>query len=188
MMIETKQGTYFRGEDSYLFEFCTDLTTSKKLKLINTVSSILVDGENYNSVARDLIFDFYLIETMTDIDLTDLGNSVQFVDEVEQFLEETNIADIVKANAVFGLITELNKAIDYNIEYKTGIHPNPLNDTLSNILSILEDKLKDFDMDEVIELANRFNGMAGEFTPENVVKAYLETDIHKENLKEIADK
>lgn len=188
MIIETKQGTYFRGEDSYLFEFCTDLTTSKKLKFINTVSSILVDGENYNSVVRDLVFDFYLIDTMTDIDLTDLKNSVQFVDEVEQFLEETNIIDIIKANAVFGLITELNRAIDYNIEYKTGIHPNPLNDALSNILSILEDKLKDFDINEVVEMANRFNGMVGEFTPENVVKAYLETDIHKENLKEIADK
>lgn len=187
MMKEKMIGTYIRGEETHTFEFTTDLSDAEKLKFINSVSNLLVDGENYNFIIRDLLFDFFLIDVMTEINLSDLKDSTVFIYEVEQFLEETNIVDIIKANVKFGLIEELNNAIDLNVQYKTGIHPNPLNEALSSLVSTLERKLDSFDMSGAMEMASKFSGMTEDFTPENIVKAYLQTDMHKKNLDEIAE-
>lgn len=186
-MKEMKIGTYISGEENYTFTFYTDLSTSEKLKFVNSVTSLLVDGENYNSIIRNLLFDFYLIDLMTEIDTSDFKKSNYFVNDVEQFLEKTNIVDIIKANVESGLIEELNEAIDLNIRYKTGIHPNPLNEALTSLVNALESKLNSFDMTNAMEMASKFSGMTEDFTPENIVKAYLHTDIHKKNLDEIAE-
>ena len=62
MMKETKLGTYIYGEKTYEFTFETNLSISEKAKFVNSVVSLVVDKEDYNSVIRDLIFDFYIIE------------------------------------------------------------------------------------------------------------------------------
>ena len=109
-------GTYVRNDDTHNFSFYTDLTAFNKLEFVNSVVSLLVDGENYNYVIRDLLFDFFLIDIMAiDIDTSKLKDSKFFVDDVEKFLEETNIVDVIKANAEIGLIEELNKAIDLKL-------------------------------------------------------------------------
>lgn len=186
MMKETKLGAYIRGEESYEFTFETDLSVSKKLKFVNSVVSLVVDEKHYNSVIRDLVFDFCIIDTFTKVDITELKESDNFLDDVEQFLEETNIVEIVKANASSTLFDELNKAIDDSIEYLTGIHKNPINDALSSLLSTIENKVNEFDMSGAMEMVQKFASMTGELTPENVVKAYVDSDIHKKNLEEIA--
>lgn len=187
MMNEMKTGAYTYGEENYTFKFYTDLTTSKKLKLVNSVVSLVVDDANYNSIIRNLVFDFYVIDIMTDIDTTDLKQSINFLDDVEDFLLETNIVDIVKANAFPTLFDELNGAVDKAIEYKTGIHTNLLNDALSSLLSTLERKIDEVDLSRAMEMASKFNDMTGELTPENIMKAYMNSDIHKNNLVEIEE-
>ena len=181
-----KQGTYMYDEDSRIFKFYTDLSASKKVKFVNSVVSLIMDGENYNSVIRDIVFDFFVIDIMTDIDTDELRDSSNFLDDVEDFLLETNIVDIVKANAFPTLFEELNKAVDKTIEFKTGIHPNPLGEALASLVNTLERKIESLDMSKAMEMANKFSGMTDEFTTENLVKAYLQTDMHKDNLDEIA--
>lgn len=187
MMNEMKTGVYTYGENNYTFKFYTDLTTSKKLKLINSVVSLVVDDTNYNSIIRDLIFDFYVVDILTDIDTTELKDSINFLDDVEDFLLETNIIDIVKANAFPTLFDELNKAVDDSIEYLTGIHKNPINDALSSLLSTLEKKIEEVDLNSMMSMAQKFAGMTGELTPESIMNAYMNSDIHKKNLDEIAE-
>lgn len=187
MMNEMKTGVYIRGEESHAFKFYTDLTVAKKLKFVNSVTSLVVDKVHYNSVIRDLVFDFYVIDIMTDIDITELKDSLNFLDDVEDFLLETNIVEIVKANAFPTLFDELNKAVDDSIEYKTGIHKNPLNDALSSLLSTLERKIDEVDLNTMMSMAQKFAGMTGELTPESIMNAYINSDVHKQNLAEIAE-
>lgn len=187
MMKEMKTGVYTYGEENYTFNFYTDLTTSRKLKFVKSVVSLVVDDTNYNSIIRDLVFDFYVVDILTDIDTTELKDSLNFLDDVEDFLLSTNIVDIVKANAFPTLFDELNDAVDKAIEYKTGIHPNPLNEVLSSLLSTLERKLDSFYMNGAMEMASKFSGMTGELTPESIVNAYMNSDMHKKNLVEIAE-
>lgn len=180
-------GTCILNEETFNFNFNTSLTTTDKLEFVNLVVDLLVDGENYNSIIRDLLFDFFLIDIMTDVDLEKFKKSKSFIKDVEVFLEETNIVDIIKANAEIGLIEELNKAIDLNVEYKTHIHTNPLNDALTSLVNTLEKKVNEIDLTSAMEMAKVFSGMTGEITPESIVKAYMGTDAHKKNLAELEE-
>lgn len=180
-------GVYLKNDTSYDFRFYTDLSYVDKLKFVNSVVSILVGDENYNSIIKDLVFDFYIIDIFSDIDTSELKKSDFFVDDVEKFLEETNIVNVIKANIKNGLIDELNKAINLSIEYRTGIHINPLNDAISNLINTIEKKINEVDTSSMMEMANVFSGMTGEITPESIVNAYLKSDVHKKNLAEIEE-
>ena len=85
------------------------------------------------------------------------------------------------------LLDELNKAVDKSIEYITGIHTNPLGEALASLVSTLEKKINEFDMGSVMDMAQKFAEMTGELTPESVVNAYINSDMHKNNLEEIAE-
>ena len=180
-------GTYIRGEETHNFNFYTDLRIADKQKFVNSVANLIVDGEDYNSVIRDLIFDFYVIDIFTDIDTTEFKKSSFFVNDVEEFLEETNIVDIVKENASPTLFDELNQAVNKLIEYRTGIHFNPLNEVLASLVSTLEKKINEFDMGSMMNMAQKFANITGELTVDKVVDAYINSDTHKKNLEEIAE-
>ena len=42
-------------------------------------------------------------------------------------------------------------------------------------------------MSGAMEMVQKFAGMTGNLTPENVVNAYINSDVHKKNLEEIAE-
>lgn len=192
-MKNIKTGTCIHNDESYNFDFATNLSAHRKMMFVDYVVNSLVDGNRYNSIVRDMIFDFGIIEIFTDIDTSfihridennDLINPIVFI---EPFLEETNIVDIVKANMEIGLLDELNDAVDKSIEYRTGIHSSPITDSLVSLFSTLEKKVNEFDMGSMMEMAQKFAGMTSELTPESVMNAYMNSDIHKKNLEEIAE-
>lgn len=191
MMNDMKNGAYIRfvdnTEESCNFNFYTDLSIANKLKFVNSVVNLVVDDSHYNSVIRDLIFDFYVVDIFTDVDTAELKKSINFINDVELFLEETNIVKIVKENAFPTLFDELNKAIDDSIQYLTGIRFNPLNDALSSLMNTLEKKVNEIDLDSMMGMATKFAEMTGELTPESVVNAYINSDTHKKNLSEIEE-
>ena len=88
---------------------------------------------------------------------------------------------------VDGLLEQLNKAVDKSIEYRTGIHPSPLNEALASLVNTLEKKVNEFDMGGAMEMVQKFAQMTGELTPDSLVKAYIDSDVHKANLNEIAE-
>jgi hypothetical protein len=192
-MKNIKTGTYFHNDETYNFNFATDLSAYRKMMFVGYVVNSLVDEDRYNSIVRDLIFDFGLVSICTDIDTSfinqtdDDGNTINPIIFIEQFLAETNVVDIVKANMKIGLLDELNKAVDKSIEYRTGIHPSPLNDALASLVSTLEKKVNEFDMGSMMSMAQKFAGMTDELNVDNIVKAYMDSDMHKKNLDEIAE-
>lgn len=191
-MKNIKTGTYFYNEESYNFNFATDLSAYRKMMFVNYVVNSIVDEDRYDFIVRDLIFDFGLVSILTNIDtsfinqIDDEGNPINPIIFIEQFLEETNVVDIVKANMEVSLLDELNKAVDKAIEYKTGIHPSPLNEALASLINTLEKKVNEFDMGSMMEMAQKFAGMTGELNVDSIVNAYLNSDNHKRNLEEIA--
>lgn len=186
-------GAYVRNDELVDFNFATDLSAYKKMLFVNYVVNSIVDENSYDSIIKDLVFDFGLVEIMTDIDTSFIdvkdedGNIINPIIFIEQFLEETNIVDIVKANMEIGLLDELNNAVDKSIEYRTGIHPNVISDALSNLIKTIDNKVKEFDLDGMMDMAKLFTGMTEDFTTENIVNAYMESDIHKNNVIEIEE-
>jgi len=172
-----KMGVYTRNGEENTFNYYSALRAYDKLKFVNFVTDTLVDG-NYNSVIRDMVFDIAVVHIMTDIDVSNILDSNDAVNQIEDFLDETNIVEIVKANAD-DLIEELNDAVDKNIEYKTGIHKNPIAESLSHLLNTLEKKVTDIDTDSIMKMAQVIGNMSGEFTADKVIEAYSKSDMFK---------
>lgn len=193
MMKEMKTGVFTYNNESYDFNFKTSLSAYEKQLFVKTVVSNLVDDNGYDSVIRNLIFDFVIVELFTNVDTSfinmkdDDGSDVNPIIIVEHFLEESNVVDIVKANMEGELLDELNRAVDLDIQYLTGIHPNPISEALASLISTIEKKANEIDLDSMMSMAQKFASMTEDFTMENLVKEYMNSDIHKENLAEIAD-
>lgn len=190
-MKEMKNGVFTYNDNDYNFDFSTSLSAYEKQIFVKTVVDNLVDEESYDVVLRDLIFDFIIIEMFTNIDTSFInvkdedGNDISPIITIEHFLKESNVVDVVKANMEDGLLDELNHSIDLNIQYLTGIQTNPLNDALANLLSTLEKKINETDLNDAMKMAQKFMSMTGEFNLDNLVNAYMNSDVHKENLEEI---
>lgn len=180
MNIEVKNGVYTHNGEDISFNFYTSLSAYDKLLFVNSVTDTLV-GENYNYAIKDLVFDFYIVSIFTDVDVSYVNSSENTVNAMEDFINETNIVDIVKMNADYGVIDELKAAVEFNIEYKTGIHINPISSSLSSLLNTIEKKVEDIDLDSMVELAQSISGISGELTPEKMLDAYAKTDIFKKN-------
>ena len=193
MMKEMKNGVFTYNNESYNFEFKTSLSAYDKQVFVKTVVGNLVDDAGYDVVIKDLIFDFVIIEVFTNIDTSfinmedDEGNDINPIILIEHFLEETNVVDIVKENMETGLLDELNRAVDLDIQYLTGIHPNPINEAITRLISTIEKKIGEVDLDSMISMAQKFAGMTEDFTLDNIVNAYMNSDIHKSNLAEIKE-
>lgn len=198
MINNVKTGTYIRmtenGEENYNFNFYTNLSASDKLDFVNSVVSTLIDENGYSSIIRNLVFDFTLIKMLADIDVSliytdvdDDGEPINPINDIENFLLETNIMEIIKANVSPTLLDELNKAIDNNIQYLTGIRFNPLADALASLVFVLEKKVNEVDLNSMMDIAQKFVASIGEPTLENIVNAYINSDAHKNNLEEIAE-
>ena len=193
MMKEIKNGVFTYNNESYNFEFKTSLSAYDKQVFVKTVVGNLVDDAGYDVVIKDLIFDFVIIEVFTNIDTSfinmedDEGNDINPIIPIEHFLEETNVVDIVKENMETGLLDELNRAVDLDIQYLTGINHNPINEAITSLISTIEKKIGEVDLDSMMSMAQKFAGMTEDFTLDNIVNAYMNSDIHKSNLAEIKE-
>ena len=192
-MKEMKKGVFSYNNESYDFDFKTSLSAYDKQIFVKTVVDNIVGDDGYDVVIKDLIFDFTIIEVFTNIDTSfinmkdDDGDDISPVILIEHFLEETNVVDIVKANVEDGLLDELQHAIDLNIQYLTGIHQNPLSEAFASLLSTIEKKVNEIDLDGAMDIARKLGGMTEDFTVENIVNAYMGSDVHKKNLEEIEE-
>lgn len=186
-------GVYIRNDETYNFNFATDLSAHDKTVFVRTVVDTLINEDNYDSIIKDIIFDFAIVMRFTDIDTSftkavdDDGEEISVLIPIEQFLEETNVIDIVKANMEIGLLEELEKAVDKSIEYRTGIHPSPIADSLASLINTLEKKINEVDLEHMAGMAKTFAGMTEDFNLDNLVNAYMNSDLHKKNVEEIAE-
>lgn len=178
-----KTGAYTYKNESIPFNFYTELRAVDKIKFINAVCDTLIDT-NYYSVIRDLVFDFQIVNIFTDVVVPELQDSPSPISIIEEFLDDTNIVEIVKANVDKKLIAELEKAVDENIEYRTGIHKNTLEDALTSLLHTVEQKINDVDTEGMMEMAMKLNSISDELTPERILQAYSETDMFKNRIYE----
>ena len=178
---EIKTGVYTIDDNDTPFAFYTSLNAYRKSQFVVSVSNTLV-GDNYNYVLDDLVFDYFIVAIFTDIDVSEVQKSDNGISAMEEFVEKFKpVIDTVKANAVDGVLDELRKAIDLNIEYRTGIHINPISSSLAKLLDTLNNKFSGFDLDKMMEIAEPMSKIAGELTPEKMLDAYAKTDVFKKN-------
>ena len=178
---EIKTGVYTIDDNDTPFAFYTSLNAYRKSQFVVSVCNTLV-GDNYNYVLDDLVFDYFIVAIFTDIDVSEVQKSDNGISAMEEFVDKFKpVVDIVKANSVDGVLDELHTAIDLNIEYRTGIHINPISSSLASLLDTIERKVDDIDLDSMMDLAQSMSGISDELTADKLLDAYAKTDIFKKN-------
>ena len=191
MMNEMKIGAYSYNGESCNFEFRTDISAHNKAIFVRTVVDTIVDDTGYDSVLRDIIFDYVTVSMFTNIDTSFLntvdaqGNTITDIDLLENFLLSTNIVEIIKENAFPTLFGELNDAVDKSIAYRTGIHHSTLSNAIASLLTTIEEKIDGVDLESMTKMAEKFAGMKDELSMKNLVKEYMNSDVHKQNFAEM---
>ena len=176
-----KLGVYNLNGEDFTFNFKTSLSAIEKVYFVNSVTESLID-DNYNYVLKNLIFDFYIVDVFCiDFDMSDIFKSESLIENIENLLDETNIVDIIKANVDADVISELRDAVDLNIEYRTGIHRNPIAESLSDLFNTIERKIEGVDLDAITSFAQDMRGISGELTMEKMLEAYANTSMYKDN-------
>lgn len=179
MKNEMKNGVYTKGEKTFEFSFFTDLSASKKMDFVNSVVGYVVTTSDYNFVIKDIIFDFEIIHKFTNYNISDIKEADDTLGAIEELLSTTNIVEIVKSNMIDGLYEELVKAVDLDIQYKTGIRNNDILNSVERILDTIEEKVKDIDTKRFDEFAKVFNSVSGELTPDKLLEAFAKSDMYK---------
>ena len=177
-----RNDTYVKDGAEYSFNFCTSIGAIDKMSFVNDVVELIADG-TYEYVIRDLMFDYMLINTFTDIDCGEINeceNGKIAISMIEDLVCNTTIVDIVKANIVPGLLEELNKAIDYNIEYRTGIRIDHISDAVASLINQITMKIESYDVDAFSDVAKLFSGLdASGFNVDSLLSAYANSDVFK---------
>lgn len=169
------------------FNYCYDIPMSQKIAFVDSVVSPVVGDDYYYPMIKDIMFDFRMIQFFTDID-TDVVDGDDTLDQIVEFLESTNAADVVKVSVNFDVIQELYEAVDKAIEYKTGIHPSPIADGIASILKMAEEKLSGIDVDSANAMAKVFGNMQGNITPDKMLEAYANSDVFKKMHEKVVKK
>lgn len=178
---EIKTGVYTLDGEDTPFAFYTSLNAYRKSQFVVSVSNILV-GDNYNYVIRDLAFDFCIVAIFTDIDTADVQDADDGITAMEEFVEKFKpVIDIVKANVEDGVLDALHTAIDLNIEYRTGIHINPISSSIASLIDTIERKVDGIDLNSMMDLAQSMAGISDELTADKLLDAYAKTNIFKEH-------
>lgn len=192
-MKEMKNGVFTYKDESYNFDFKTSLSAYDRQVFVRTVVDNLISDDSYDVVIKDLVFDFVIVEMFTNVDTSFInmkdedGEDISQIILIEHFLKESDIVDIVKANMDNGVLDELNRAIDLNIQYRTGIQSNSFGEAVASLIATLEKKINEFDLGDMVGLAKKFANTTEDFNLDNLVNAYMNSDIHKDNLKAIAE-
>lgn len=153
--------------NEYEYTYKTDLSLKEKAEFVVLVTNKVV-SEHYNKMMYNFVFDLELIRMFADIDIekTVLGidenaDDWEHIFALQRFMTETTVLSEIKDGIRPGLLDELKEAVDYNIEYKTGIHHNRVEDAIMGLIDLLSEKVKSLAIDsdsakKIVELFPRF--------------------------------
>ena len=184
-MSEIKTGVYvdYITNEEVSFKFKTSLDIKDKIHFVSTVCDV-VASEHYYSFLKDLIFNFEIIEMFTDVDVSNIITSKDFIGDVEKIVNNTKIVDIVISNVNKNVIDELMVSVDNDIEYKTGVHCNSVVNNCVELIKTIKNKVESIDTDNIIKLANQLSPIINNLTSDNIVESYANSPAFLEAIKD----
>lgn len=164
-----------------------NISIKRKLSFINFVVDNIVTENQYNLVLKNIIINIGLIKYFSDADINDILSSEDFIDEFEEFEENTDLIAVLKTKINLTELLDMLDCINKQIEYKTGIHENEITNAISSLLNKLEQKLDAIDFDNITQIGNILSSVSDELTMDKLVDAYSKTDNFVGNQAKILD-
>lgn len=164
------------------FKYYKEISLSKKLDFVNNVLDVLFQNNYCYAVIRNELFDIMLVDSFTDVFLEEEDFTFT-INEIDKFLSKTNVVDILKKEINSTLLKELSDAIDINIAYKTGVNLNSISTSFSSLLKTIEEKVSNFNVDELTNTLKEFANMTDGLSQEKIIELYTKSDKYKKNYK-----
>lgn len=177
---------YVSNGEEIEFNYYANPSMDKKVSFVKSVVDTVVDDDYYYSMLKDMVFDFFLVEFFSDIEVE--VPEQDGIDYVEEFLANNNASTVMKLGMDFDVLQELYDCVDKGIEYKTGIHPSPIVDGIAKLLDTVEKKFSDIDVDAMTGMAKVFGKLQGDITPDKMLDAYARSDIFKKQHEDAVKK
>lgn len=165
------------------FTYKTSLTANEKINFVGMVTNILVN-DNYYSFLKGLIFNYYLVDFFTDVDAIDLDEETNNIKAIEDFINSSNIVDVLRSSISPNVIEELEQAVDDNLEYRTGVHINSISRTINKLIIKLSEKVDQINTEDINQLANIMGNMTGDITAEKLIDAYANSPIFAKSVED----
>lgn len=181
----------FTGKEQE-YSYWTNISTTQKALFVQFVVGALVTDDFYNGILKDMLIKRTVISLFTDVpmgnpedkdfteDMVDISN----IEKSEIFVEQSGVYETVMEHMEPGVMAPILKSIDENIEYKTGIQQHGLEKSVTELIEKLTEKVVAMDVDSLNTVLGKVASMQGDFTPENVLNAYMGTDMFKQNVAE----
>lgn len=166
------------------FEYTKTLTLKQKTTFVNNVLEVLFQNDYCYSIIKNEIINFMIIDSFTNIFKIDEDFDYS-LNKIDEFLSDTNVIDVLRKEIPSELIKELTDVIDRNIAYKTGVNENDLSTVLSSLLKTIEDKISDFDVNELTTTLKEFSKITDGLSQEKILDLYTKTDAYKENYENV---
>ena len=131
------------------------------------------------------MFNYAIVNIFTDVDTSSVDESSNTIDAIEDFLNNTNIVEVVIKNIDANIIKELNDAVDKNIEYKTGVKVNSVEDALVKVLDTVDGMMKKVNIDDFVKATTKLSNSTNELTADKLLDAYSKTDMFKKKIEEL---
>lgn len=181
----------FTGKEQE-YSYWTNISTAQKALFVQFVVGALVTDDFYNGILKDMLIKRTVISLFTDVpmgnpedkDFTEDMVDVSNIEKSEIFVEHSGVYEIVMEHMEPGVMAPILKSIDENIEYKTGIQQHGLEKSVTELIEKLTEKVAAMDVDSLNTVLGKVASMQGDFTPENVLNAYMGTDMFKQNVAE----
>ena len=164
------------------FKYYKEVSLSKKLDFVNNVLDVLFQNNYCYAVIRNELFDIMLVDSFTDVFLEEEDFTFT-INEIDKFLSKTNVVDILKKEINSTLLKELSDTIDINIAYKTGVNLNSISTSFSSLLKTIEEKVSNFNVDELTNTLKEFANMTDGLSQEKIIELYTKSDKYKKNYK-----
>lgn len=164
------------------FKYYKEISLSKKLDFVNNVLDVLFQNNYCYAVIRNELFDIMLVDSFTDVFLEEEDFTFT-INEIDKFLSRTNVVDILKKEINSTLLKELSDTIDINIAYKTGVNLNSISTSFSSLLKTIEEKVSNFNVDELTNTLKEFANMTDGLSQEKIIELYTKSDKYKKNYK-----
>ena len=180
----TETGSYIYNGETKEYHYSPTATISEQIAFVEMVSDGVFIGDSYLPLLKNPVFDYWIIATFTDIDMSNFTD----IDAFDKFNKETGIASHVEEEFSLELFKSLAESIDANIEYKKS-YALQQSQSFLQLINTVKNKLEAFgeglNSDIVMDFIQKF-GESG-INGESIVKAYLDSDQYKKNVADVVD-
>ena len=185
-----EHGTYMNKQTGVELDFScvTNPSISTKQDIVNRVVNAVVDDNYYHSLITDMITKFMIVVELTDIDISAIKDGNYNIEAIESFLDANTIYDETEKIVGQDVVEEIKNAINLGIEYKTGIHKNPVAESLSALIDNINGMIGAVSPDEMAEFVHRVNAMDDSITADKIAEAYANSPAVKQMHQDTNDK